>query len=164
MALPSVRSLVSLIAFVLLSLVPASAQTGSGFPMVGVASGQSARINVVNATPVDASNPTSCNVTLQFMDSDGNVLKQAAVNLQPSAATSLDLSWDDLTGATLRAELRAVLLFGYSGGANPPGGILRQTACGSLIPSLEVFDNTTGRTSFILTTVSSLPAPVTPAQ
>lgn len=164
MTLVSVRRSVLLTAFIFAALVPVSAQTGSGFPMVGIASGQSARINVLNGAPT-ASNPTSCNVSLQYMDVNGNLLKQLpTVNLLPGTATSLDLSWDELPGGNLRVEIRAVLIFGYSGGANPPAGILQQSACNNLVPSLEVYDNTTGRTSFILTTAKALPNPTMPVQ
>jgi hypothetical protein len=160
MPLVPVGRLVSLLAVALAALVSASAQTGSGFPMVGIAAGQSARVNVLNAARPDLANPTSCNLTLQFLD----LLKQSTVNLQPGTAASLDLSWGDLPGGDLRTEVRAVLLFGYSGGANPPPGILQQSACGDLVPSLEVYDNTSGRTSLVLTTAITLPSPVTPAQ
>lgn len=164
MPLVPVGRLVSLLAIALAALVSASAQTGSGFPMVGIAAGQSARVNVLNAARPDVANPTSCNLTLQFLDTNGNLLKQSTVNLQPGTAASLDLSWGDLPGGDLRTEVRAVLLFGYSGGANPPPGILQQSACGDLVPSLEVYDNTSGRTSLVLTTAITLPSPVTPAQ
>jgi len=137
----------------------AAAQTGSGFPSVGIASGQSARINLVNMASPNPSNPTSCGVVMQFLDSSGNVLKQSTTNLQPGAATSLDLSRDEVTVDGLRVQLRAVLLYGYAGGANPPGRILQQTACSDLMPSLEVYDNTTGRTSLLLTDVRRLPGP-----
>ena len=164
MTLSPLRRSVCFIAIALTTLVSASAQTGSGFPMVGIASGQSARVNALNAARQDTANPTSCNLTLQFLDTNGNLLKQSTVNLQPGAAASLDLSWGDLPGGDLRTEVRAVLLFGYSGGANPPPGILQQSACGNLVPSLEVYDNTSGRTSLVLTTAITLPAPVTPVQ
>jgi hypothetical protein len=163
MPLVPVGRLVSLLALALAALVSAPAQTGSGFPVVGIAAGQSARINVLNAARPDPANPTSCNVTLQFMDTNGKLLKQTAVNLQPGAGGGLDFGWAELPGNDLRTEVRAVLLFGYSGGANPPAAILQQSACGYLVPSLEVYDNGTGRTSFILTDAKALP-PVTSVQ
>jgi hypothetical protein len=164
MTLFSVRRSVCFIAVALATLGSASAQSGSGFPMVGIASGQSAHVNALNAARQDPSNPTSCSLTLQFLDSNGNLLKQSKVNLLPGKAAALDLSWDELPRGDLRTSVRAVLLFGYSGGANPPAKIVQQSACGNLVPSLEVYANDSGRTSFVLTTVNTLPSPATPAQ
>jgi len=164
MTLFSIRKLVAFISLAVAAAASAWAQSGSGFPIIGVASGQSVRVNVLNAATSDPSNPTSCSLTLQFLDTSGNSLKQNTVNLQPGAAASLDLSWDKMPGGSLRTEVRTVLLFGYSGGANPPAGILQQTFCGNLVPSLEVYDNKNGRTSFVLTTASALPPPVMPVQ
>jgi len=160
----SPRYTVFLLSFFSAAAFSAQAQTGSGFPMTGIASGQSARVNALNMATLDPNNPTSCSVTLEFLDTTGTVLKQTSIDLQPGAAGSLDLSWDELPGGTLRTEVRAVLLFGYSGGANPPSEILRHTACGNLVPSLEVYDNSSGRTNFILTDAKALPAPAIPLQ
>src|ERR1035438_5657404 len=101
MTLVSLYRSAGLIAIALAIRVSASAQTGSGFPMIGVASGQSARVNAVNTAQQDLSNPTSCSLTLQFLDTNGNLLKQNTVNLQPGTAASLDLSWDELPGSDL---------------------------------------------------------------
>jgi hypothetical protein len=83
--------------------------------------------------------------------------------LQPGNGGSLDLDWAEVAGADLRVQVRAVLQFGYAGGANPPPQVLNQAACGYLVPSVEVFDNLSGRTSIILTDAKALPPPVTPA-
>jgi hypothetical protein len=154
--------------FVLWTAIPgtglfsAHAQTGSAFPIVGIASGQTARLNILNIAPPNPSSQSSCNVTLQFLAADGAVLKQSRNNLSPGGSALLDLNWNDLSGYSLRAEIRAVLLFGYSGGANPPGRIVQQTACGSLVPSLEVFNASDGKTILILTHPLPLPAPTKP--
>ena len=160
----SIRRSLPLLSCFLAVVASAAAQNGSGFPMVGIASGQSARINALNTANQAPTNPTSCTVTLQFVDTSGKLLKQTTVNLQPGTSTSLDLSWDELSVSDLRSEVRAILLYGYSGGANPPIEILRQSVCGGLVPSLEVFDNATGRTNFILTDAKTLPPPAIPAQ
>ncbi len=162
MTFVSIRRSVSLLAVALAGMLPAPAQNGVGFPMAGVAAGQTARLNALNGALPGASNSSSCNVKLQFVDASGTVLKQVTVSLAAGTATSLDLSWGDLSGYTLRAQIRAMLYFGYSGGANPPPGVLQQSACGTLVPSLEVFDSSTGRTGFILTEAKALP--VVPAQ
>jgi hypothetical protein len=171
-ALMSMRSFLesvfSLLVLLMALISPAAAQPGGqsglGFAMIGIACGQSARLNVLNMAPLSTSNQSSCTVTFQFLDSQGQLLKQTTANLTPGTAGALDLSFDEAPGGSLRSEIRGVLLFGYSGGANPPAGILQQTACGNLTPSLEVYDNGTGRTSLILTDAKTLPPPATPAQ
>ena len=72
-----------------------NAQQGVGFAMIGIASGQSARVNAVNLAPQDSAN-TSCSVTLQFLDVQGQPLKQSTINLLPGKAVSLDLRHDSL--------------------------------------------------------------------
>ena len=91
-------------------------------------------------------------------------MKQKVVTLQAGKAASLDLGRSELpAGNEPRAEIRAVLLFGYFGGANPPPNVLQKFDC-NIVPSLEVFDNITGRTSFILTDAKQLPPLAIPAQ
>jgi hypothetical protein len=150
---------VSFISIALMALASASAQTtGLGFAMVGVASGQSARINALNMGSRSSTQDSSCSVTLQFVDLQGQLLKQSVVNLGPGKGATLDLSRDQVPGDDLRAEIRAVLLFGYSGGA-PPGPDVRQQFDCNIVPSVEVYDNNTGRTSLILTDAKPLPVP-----
>src|SRR2546422_11582921 len=116
MAQDSVRRSISLFSLIFLASMAAQAQqqSGSGFPLVGIASGQSARVNTLNMARPDPANATSCNVTLQFLDTKGQLIKQATVNLQPGAARSLDVSWDDLPVSGLRVEQRGGLPYGHS--------------------------------------------------
>ena len=138
-------------------------QPGVGFPMVGIATGESARVNALNKGSGSPAPNTSCGVTLQFFDAQGQLLKQTVVTLQPGKAAFLDLSRDAVQAEGPRVEIRAVLLFGYFGGAPPGPGGLRGFDC-NILPSLEVYDNRTGRTSFVLTDAKPMPPPVTPAQ
>jgi hypothetical protein len=159
--------LVAGLLFVLISTVMSaqpSSQPGLGFAMIGIAIGESARVNAVNIGNASSTPDSSCSVTLQFLDSDGQLLKQKVVTLQSGKAALLDIGRGELPGGNdPRAEIRAVLLFGYYGGANPPPAVLQKFDC-NIVPSLEVFDNNTGRTSFILTDAKQLPPPATPAQ
>ncbi len=151
-----------------LAATPAGAQStnspGFGFALIGIAIGQTARVNALNLATQDPANPSSCSATLQFLDTQGNVLKQATVNLSPGSAASLDLKKSELQTTAARSEIRAVALFGYAGGANPPQPILQTTACNLPVPSLEIFDSTTGRTSLILATYTQLQQSASPAQ
>ena len=162
MKVKSIRDVFSLLAALVMALVPARAQPSSepgvGFAMVGIAAGQSARVNALNMGSRSSTQNSSCSVTLQFLDTQGQVLKQTVVTLRPGKSASLDLSHDQLPGDDLRAEIRTVLLFGYSGGAPPGPEILQQFDC-NIVPSLEVYDNDTGRTSFVLTDAKPLTLP-----
>jgi hypothetical protein len=132
-------------------------QPGLGFGMIGIAIGESARVNALNLGNALSPQDSSCSVMLQFLDTEGQLLKQKVITLQAGKAASLDLGRSELPrGNDPRAEIRAVLLFGYSGGANPPPAVLQTFNC-NIVPSLEVFDNDTGRTSFILTDAKQLP-------
>jgi len=139
-----------------------STQPGVGFPVVSISAGQTARINALNAGPVWQA-AGGCRVGLQFYDTQWQLLKQTTVTgLVVGNAAELDLSRTELPG-TDRASIVAVVTFGYSGGANPPPGIVNTTNC-RIVPSLEISDDQTGRTSVVLTTVWKLPEPATPAQ
>jgi hypothetical protein len=142
----------------------AGAQPGLGFPMIGIASGESARLNALNLGTASSTPDSSCGVTLQILDTDGKLIKQKIVTLQAGKAASMDIGSDELLGTNAsRAEIRAVLIFGYPGGANPPPAVLAKFDC-NIVPSLEIFDNITNRTSYILTDAKLLPGQAAPAQ
>jgi hypothetical protein len=96
-------------------------------PMVGLARGQTARLNVVNLFP-----PDPCVVLIVFYDSQGKPLARGADTLQPGAAMFLDLSYSAIGDPNLRVEIRAQV------------AVSDQKRCRA---SLEVFDDDTGRTA-----------------
>lgn len=67
--------------------------------MIGVARAQTARLNLVNvrAIPPDDTGhpPDPCRAELQFLDSQGMVLKMSEVSLAPGQAGFLDLTRRD---------------------------------------------------------------------
>ena len=138
-------------------------QPGVTFPMIGVASGETARLNAVNLGTSSSTSSSSCGVTFAFVDAQGQMLASKVVNLAPGQAALLELSRSQLPGDDPRREIRAVLLFGYSGGAPPTTDILQRFDC-AIVPSLEVYDDKSGRTSYVLTHTQALPGPPTPAQ
>lgn len=114
--------------------------------MIGVTDGQAARVNVLN--PGDAG--VVCTGTINFFDAAGNLLKTGPVIVLPGQSQSLDVFGDKdlaLTGAT-RREIRgtittpAVVPVSSATSTTP-------TAC-RLIGTLEVFDETTGKTLVVL--------------
>jgi hypothetical protein len=144
---------------------PASIPTlpGLGFAMLSIAPGQSARLNALNSGPViPVQDASGCQVTLTFFDGGGQMVKRKSIaGLEPGKAALLDLSRDELQGDDPRAGIRAVLHFGYFGGAPPSPEILRHFNC-NILPSLEVFDNDTGKTSVVSTDAKPLPTPYPP--
>lgn len=98
-------------------------------PMVGLAKGQTARLNVVN---IGDPNVSPCEVQMVFYDSQGKELARDIQKLDPGMATFLDLSYAAIGDPNLRVQFRAwVKVVG-----DP-------TLC---LASLEVFDDETGRT------------------
>jgi hypothetical protein len=153
-------------------LTPAAdlpASPGVGFAMVGIASGQTARLNALNIGPGGPALPSgripgSCGggVTFEFYGVNGELLKSKAINnLLPGKAAFVDLSRDELPKGPVRTEIRAVLRFGYAA-ATPPDRETRLLFECNIFSSLEIFENTTGKTSLVLTDNKLLPAPNPP--
>jgi hypothetical protein len=123
--------------------------------MVGLAPGQTARLNLVNVGVASAS-PLPCVLLLAFLDSNSKLLKQTLVSLKPGQAAFLDLPSDDAGGTVAengpkiesaqRVPIRGI-------GYNPllaPGSAIPQPLSCNLVPTLELFDTDTGRTVAIL--------------
>jgi hypothetical protein len=138
-------------------------QPGMGFPVIQIGTGESARVNALNLEAGSSAKDSSCSVTLQFLDTRGRVVKQTVVLLRPGNGGSLEVSRAELPGNDSRAEIRAVLLFGYYGGAPPGPAIARRFDC-KIVPSLQVFDDRTGEMKLVLTDAKPLPPPAAPAQ
>jgi hypothetical protein len=110
-----------------------------GFGMVGIVDGQTARLNVVNVSTQLPPGP--CMVALMVMDSMGMVLARTTLDLTPGHAAFHDFSFDDVVGPRptgrlqIRGEVRA---------------LGNRRACRNLVPTLEVFDNDSMKTMFLL--------------
>jgi hypothetical protein len=141
--------------------------------MIGITAGQTARLNVVNAIPqgppsIPGGPPTVPSgppqlVELMFVDSNGNQLLDAAgvsvkttltlgagesafldlnANAIPKGPPNLPSGPPDFGG---RVQLRALVR------AMPVGPPQRgEEHAGSIITTLEVFDNVTAKTSFVM--------------
>ena len=147
----------------LVSLPHAFAQPGVAFAQVAVAGGQSVAVNAVNLGTGTYPQGSSCSVTLQVLGGQGQVLASNTATLAPGNASSLVISRGELPPGPDRLPVRAVLLFGYSGGANPPAALLSQYDC-NIVPSLEIFDNDSGKTRIVVATVTPLPRTTPPSQ
>jgi len=141
-----------------MALLPAHAQSGAGFAIAGIATGQSARVNALNLGSRASTSDSSCTVTLRFLDEKGTELKSSEVVLGAGKGAHLDLSRDQVPGEPGRTQIRAVLLFGFAGGAPPGPDVQNRYDC-NIVPSFEVYDNATGKTSVVLTDTKPLPTP-----
>lgn len=118
------------------------------FAMVGIAQGQTARLNLVNtAQPDPLIPPDPCRARLRFLDADGNVLTRLAAEVPAGHSTFLDFTLptvpvntlgDVNASVPLRAEIRAAVTF-----------LTVQSPPDPCRVNVEIFDNVTGRTSVL---------------
>ena len=134
----------------------AGQQTGAGFAVVGVAAGQTARINVYNeavgAKPVpgqDSGSALPCRVVMQFFGAEGELLKERTIDdFGAGKIAFLDFGPGDRPEKEKKIPVRAVVLSGYSGGANPPAGTAE--AC-RVVPNMEIYETESGKTELLMT-------------
>lgn len=119
-------------------------------PMVGIAFGQTARLNLLNPGPVSTAIGVVCTAAVTYFDGAGTSLKTATVSVAPGTSMGVDLHSDtDLSlAANARREIRATIAIPL---APPPTATATSTppSC-QLIPTLEIFDSITGRTQAIV--------------
>jgi hypothetical protein len=128
------------------------------FGMVGLTEGQTVRLNALNpGAPSPLATGAICSGQLSFLNDQGVVLKTAAVNVLPGKSVFLDLDRDtDLAVADRRVEIRATIQIPIvTPVVNPPW-----PATCTLIPTLEVFNNDTGRTQVVIVETRFFPSPV----
>lgn len=95
---------------------------------VGLAAGQRASFHWTNLSN------RQVGYEMFFLDADGRVLKVSRGLLLPARSIALELAYNELGSRDLREHTRAVLR--VTGATTNP------------IPSIEIFDEVTGRTSF----------------
>jgi len=118
------------------------------FGMIGIGTGQTARLNIVNlvrtAPPIAISLFQPCKVELDLYDSQGKLIKQKNVaNLGIGQADFLDLLRSELNTTAAHVDVSAVVKVGST-----------QSFTCNISATLEVFDNVTGATTAILTGTS----------
>jgi hypothetical protein len=134
------------------------------FGMVGITPGQTMRLNVVNLIQpppdpgINGVPPGPCRVLLSFRDAEGQPFTnnngdqiQRVVELQTGQSAFLDLNADlfsappstnaDVASGPLRLQLRPFVR------VLPPPDPDKQLPPGPCRATMEVFDNTSGRTS-----------------
>jgi hypothetical protein len=138
------------------------------FGMVGLSTGQTARLNAF-ALPVGGPiiAGASCQVTFDFYDATGKSLKTETVPVAQGSAVSYDLARTEIiTPSTGRVEIRGTLRSAF---VNPSAVVTPGTpgmpitpisAFCSVLPTLEIFDSL-GQTTVLLQQPTALPL-VTP--
>src|SRR5262249_13089983 len=109
------------------------------FGMFGITQGQTARLSVAN---LETGEFVPCvRVELSFIDGDGNTLLQKVHDIERGKSAFLDLNGNQFVGRGGRTQIRALARYvGTPDTRDDP----------FFLPSLEVIDNTTGRTSFLV--------------
>jgi hypothetical protein len=113
---------------------------------VGIAQGQIARFNVLRP---DETATATCTAVLTYFDGIGTQLKTSTVTVAPGTLGYLDLFSDaDLALALdTRKQIRVTVAVPLAPPASATAKVL--PIC-RLIPTLEIFDEITGRTSVVL--------------
>lgn len=136
--------------------VPETRTTG----MVGLAEGQTARLNLLNPGVLPPALGMICTASVTFFDAGGTALKTAALSIPPGQSASASLSGDtDLTlPAGERREIRAQISIP---GLIPASGAttVAAPAC-KLVPTLEIYDTVSGHTLVTLGRMVEIPAVV----
>lgn len=128
------------------------------FGMVGLVEGQTARLNLLNPGVSAA----ACTAAVAFLDGAGATLKSNTITVAPGTSQAYDLDSDaDLKlAANERHEIRASIEIPAV--IPPAGSTLPVAAPCRLIPTLEIFDSVSRRTTVILTRTHLVATP-TPA-
>jgi hypothetical protein len=141
----------------LVTTSPLFGEPGLSSPTVSIGIGQTARITALNLGTRQATAASTCQITAQFLDQKATVLKEKTFEVPAGKSESLDFDFDRAKSVK-GWQLRAVLLFGQVGGAQP-GPDARRTLDCNIVPTLELYDKPTGRTSVILTDWKAIPIP-----
>jgi hypothetical protein len=140
------------------ALLPAVQTT----PMVGLADGEIARLNLLNPGVLAPATGVICSATVSFVDGGGTVLKTGTLSIPPGKSMAFDLLSNVDLGLAYsdRREIRALV-------ATPAvTPVATSTTSASpackLISTLEIFDSATGRTLVVVGRLETIPSVVTP--
>ena len=129
------------------------------FGMVGLSTGQTARLNVL-ALPVGGPILAggSCQVTFDFYNEAGKMVKSGTATVAQGAAAHFDMLRTEVDSLAGRSEIRGTVRTAF---VNPsavpmptPGTPVTPITpvygfC-SVLPTLEIFDSTSGQTTVVL--------------
>jgi hypothetical protein len=127
--------------------VSAVALPSSQFPPVGLASSETAQVNVVNtavapsANPAFSSTPPSCSGTITFYNSSGAMIGAANFTIASGQIFSATLPYASIGASSLREVIRVAVALSAMTVAT-----LQPPAACTLASSLETYDTATGVT------------------
>lgn len=146
---------IALVATIVISAVTASAQGGfvpsqqHDSSVVGIAAGQTARLNVFYPPVPAPLLQVQCSFTASIVDDQGTVLKTQDFKVSGGKTVSISLNVDtELTTGDHRAQIRATT---RTPAATAEGGFC------TIVPSLDIVDNLTGKTTVHLETTVTYP-------
>jgi hypothetical protein len=126
--------------------------------MVGLAPGQTARLNALNLPGFQEILTVPCNITLSFVDDRGVTLKTATTDIESGKAVHLDMPRSEVNANSSRLQIRGVILH-----PTTPAEVLETprlpfglSGC-SVAATLEIFDSTTGITTVVLESARGVP-------
>ena len=143
-----------------------SPQTVKTTGVIGLAQGQTARFNIFNPGVQAPALGMICTANVSLYYGDGTLIKSATLTVKPGQSEFVDVveSRDLTLTFGDRREVRAQFVIP---GILPPvtaaAGTTTGPAC-KLVPTLEIFDNATGRTLVSLGRAVEIPQVVTPGQ
>jgi hypothetical protein len=124
------------------------------FGMVGLNTGQTARLNAFalpTGGPLIAG--ASCQVTFDFYDATGKIVKTGTATVAQGAAVHFDMTRTEADNLSGRSEIRGAVraaMVNMSATATPVFGYC------SVLPTLEIFDTTSGQTTVVLQQTTGL--------
>jgi hypothetical protein len=118
--------------------------------VVGLAGGQTARLNVLYPSIPAPLLQVMCAVTVSIVDDQGGVLKTQDFQMLGGKSASISFNADDLPGGHT-ALIHALTL---TPATSPTGGYCE------VLPSLDIVDNATGRTLVHVETTVTYPRPL----
>ncbi len=136
--------------------IPVSAPGYATFGMIGLASGQTARVNALGLPlggPIIANG--ACTVTITFLDDQGKSLATSTQPVTGGQAVHFDLPRATIDNLVDRREIRATLRTSFVFPSITPGPAIAGGQC-AVKPTLEIF-NEDGRTMAIIGGTAALP-------
>jgi hypothetical protein len=119
--------------------------------VVGIASGQTARLNIFYPSIPAPLLQVMCSVTASIVDDQGSILKTLDFQMLGGKTASLSLNADSDLPAPRSAQIHALIL---TPAVSSGGGYCQ------VLPSLDIVDNATGKTVIHLETTVTYPVPV----
>jgi len=133
------------------------------FGMVGLGAGQTARLNALSLPvggPIIAGG--SCQVTFDFYNEAGKSVKTGTATVAQGASVHFDMLRTEVDTTSGRSEIRGTVRAAFVSSSAVGTPITAVSGVCSVLPTLEIFDTSSGQTTVVLqqTTALSLVTPL----